>query len=110
MTDEHDDLDRLFAAYREACPAPEPGPDFMPGVWRKIDARRRLTLLIPRWAAGFVAAAAALCILMGGYLLLPRPAESPVYTTTYLDTLEDSPALETLAYMEVVSFETSESQ
>ena len=47
---------------------------------------------------------------MGGYLLLPRPAESPVYTTTYLDTLEDSPALETLAYMEVVSFETSELQ
>ncbi len=110
MTNDREDLDRLFAAYREACPAPEPSADFMPGIWRRIEARRRVTALVPRWAAAFVAAAAALCLLMGVYLLVPRPAESPVYTATYLDTLEESPALETLAYMEVVSFETSESR
>ncbi len=110
MTDEQKDLDRLFAAYREACPAPAPSPEFMPGIWRRIEARRRLPALVPRWAAGFVAAAATLCLLMGVYLLLPRAPEPPVDTATYLETLEGSPALETMAYMEVVSFEPPESQ
>ncbi len=108
MSSDEEKLNRLFAAYRQACPDPEPGPDFMPAIWRRIESRRRVTLLLPRWGARFVAAAAALCILMAAYLVAPRTTESPVYTTTYLDTLEESPALETLAYSEVVYFETSE--
>ena len=33
------DLDRLFAAYREACDDVSASPQFMPNLWARIDAR-----------------------------------------------------------------------
>ena len=33
-------LDALFAEYRSACPDPEPSADFMPAMWKRIEARR----------------------------------------------------------------------
>jgi len=38
-----DQLDQLFRAYREACSAPEPRADFMPQLWRRIEARQNFT-------------------------------------------------------------------
>ena len=35
-----DRLNALWAEYREATPDPEAGPDFMPKLWHKIEARR----------------------------------------------------------------------
>ncbi len=34
------DLDKLFAEYRDACPEVDLNPNFMPEVWRRIEARR----------------------------------------------------------------------
>ncbi len=34
-------LDALFQAYLEACPAPEPSANFMPQLWQRIEARQR---------------------------------------------------------------------
>ena len=34
------ELDELFAKYRAACPDVEPGANFMPEIWRRIEARR----------------------------------------------------------------------
>jgi len=34
------ELDEVFAAYREATPAPEPAPDFLAQVWRRIELQR----------------------------------------------------------------------
>ena len=33
-----DELTKLLERYRESLPDPEPGPDFMPGLWRKLAA------------------------------------------------------------------------
>ena len=33
-------LDEWFAAYREACPEPEPSAGFMPRLWARIEGRR----------------------------------------------------------------------
>ena len=35
-----DRLDALWAEYRDGTPDPEAGPNFMPQLWQKIEARR----------------------------------------------------------------------
>ena len=47
-------LASLWAKYREACPDPDPSPEFMPELWQKIEARRQaaVSLLLRRWAEG----------------------------------------------------------
>src|SRR5438093_10337686 len=58
-------LDALFQAYRAAYPDPEPGPDFMPRLWQKIEARERVSGLFGRLARHVATAAVALSLLMG---------------------------------------------
>ena len=97
-------LGRLFRAYREACPDPEPSPEFTPGIWKRIEARQSFTLSLKHWTSAFVTAAAAICVAMAVYMTIPNGIESPIYTTTYVDTLE-SQDTEIQAYAELVSFE-----
>jgi hypothetical protein len=96
--DDEVELDRLFAAYREAVPAPEPGPAFMPGVWAKIDSRRRYAKMLRRLTGLFVASAAALSLMMAIYIA--RPPESPADLTTYVDTLDEDEIYYTVAYFD----------
>lgn len=80
-------LDATFAEYRAATPDPEPGADFIPGLWRRIEARRAGNLWIfRRLAQVCVGATLALAILMGT-VLIPRLEKAPVYTSTYVDVL-----------------------
>jgi hypothetical protein len=72
-------LQALFSAYREACPDPEPGPDFMPQLWRKIDANRSYTYSLKRLAQGIITAAAAAALIIGVYLANPQPGPAPSY-------------------------------
>jgi len=95
-------LDAIFRAYREAVPEPEPGPQFMPGLWERIEARRRYTWRMRRWAGGFVTAAVALCTLMAAFLIWPSSSNSTVYTSTYIDLLRDEMAI---AYLVDASLE-----
>ncbi|MBZ5602850.1 MAG: hypothetical protein LAO79_11140 [Acidobacteriia bacterium] len=82
-----DKLDRLFAEYREACPDPEAGAGFMPGLWQRIDARRASNVvMLRRIAQVCVGATLALTLLMGA-VLIPRFERAPVYSTTYVDTI-----------------------
>jgi hypothetical protein len=84
-----DKLEGLFAAYRDACPDPEPSADFMPGLWRKIEARRSQSLnVLKRLTQVFVGATAVLTIVMAA-LVIPAMQNSPVYSATYLDVLAD---------------------
>jgi len=39
-------LDSLFAEYRAASPDPEPSADFMPGMWKRIEARRQTSMML----------------------------------------------------------------
>jgi hypothetical protein len=91
-------LDALLQAYRTAIPDPEASPAFMPGLWERIDARRKFSLRIAR---AFVTAAAALSLLLGAFLASPSLRNSLVYSATYLDILDDSHSPEAMAYADV---------
>ncbi|MDP3000385.1 MAG: hypothetical protein Q8N47_23070, partial [Bryobacterales bacterium] len=77
-------LDGLLVRYRDACPDPEPGPNFMPNLWQAIDSRRSFALSFGRWARGLVTAAAALAMLMAVFVAMPSRQVSPVYLATYI--------------------------
>ena len=95
-------LDRLFQAYRESLPDVEGGPDFMPGLWRKIDARRKFSLRLRFWARATASAAAVVCLLFLGFGTLPLDDRQSFYTHTYVDVLVEDDAPETQLYAEVV--------
>jgi len=86
-------LEALWAEYREACPDPEPSPEFMPELWQRIEARRQaaLSLLFRRWVEVCVVAALALSLVLTT-LLIPRTQRLPVYQSTYLDVLAEADA------------------
>jgi len=77
-------LDALFQAYREACPDLEPGADFMPRLWQKIEARQGVPAVFGRLARNLATAALALSTLLGlavtisGSRVAQLPAESYV--------------------------------
>lgn len=80
-------LDALFAEYRDALPDAEPGAAFMPGLWKRIEARRTSNLWVfRRLAQVCVGATLALAVLMGAYVI-PRLEKAPVYSTSYVDEL-----------------------
>jgi hypothetical protein len=98
MNQDEERLANLFAAYREALPDPVPGPGFMPGLWAKIEARQRSTKLLRRLTGAFVAAAAALTLVMGIYIT--HPPESPVDSSTYVDALDEEDIYHTVAHVD----------
>ena len=81
-----DKLDRLWRVYRASCPDVEASPDFMPGLWRKIEARQTFGLRFRRWTQVLVAASAMACLLMGGYVLSQSTRLSPA---NYVEVLAD---------------------
>ncbi len=105
MNRDEQQLSRLFAAYRDACPPPELGTNFMPGLWRRIDAKRGFNRALRRWTRAIVTGVAAASLAMLAYMATPGESSSPIYTTSYVDTLDQGEEFETLAYSELVSFE-----
>lgn len=83
------DLDALFASYRTAVIEPEPSADFLPGMWARIDQRRRVTYSFRRWASGFVTAAAAICLILS--FAETTMSQTPVNGgATYIEVLADT--------------------
>jgi hypothetical protein len=84
-------LDRLFHAYREACPDPDAGANFMPQLWSKIEARENSSNLFGRMAKALVTAAVAASLILG--VLLSTVAQSAsnyngtYYNGTYVEAL-----------------------
>jgi len=84
------ELDGLFVEYRAACAEPEGGPNFVPGIWQRIEARRNVTtFLFRRWAEVCVVATAAAALLISTFLI-PRYERAPVYQAHYIDVLADA--------------------
>ena len=80
-------LDAVFAAYRMACPDPEPSADFMPGMWKRIEARRVATVSVfKHWAQICVMATVALTLLIGA-VLIPKFQENAASSSSYLEAL-----------------------
>ena len=92
-----DGLQGLFAAYREACPDPEPGRDFMPRLWQKIEARRAFSSRLKRLAKGVITAAAAAALAMA-LLLAPQHRATP----SYLELLAAGQSHDNIADTEIV--------
>ncbi len=98
-------LDRVLAAYREACPDPEVSSDFVPRLWRQIEARQSSVVNLRKWAQAFVTAAAAICLLLGILMTTSSPI-SPFYDSTYLDVLAAEQSAGTYPDIELVSMES----
>ena len=92
----------LLNEYRAACPDFEGSAGFVPGLWRKIEARRSGALALRRLAAALVVSAAAAALLMGT-VLIPRYQNHEVYSATYVDVLQAADNIsERALYQELV--------
>jgi hypothetical protein len=82
-----DQLDGLWSQYRAACPDPDASPEFMPNLWRKIEARRHETFSVFRRLAQVCVAATAAVLLVGTLLMPTAPVEDVLDSGTYDEVL-----------------------
>ncbi len=90
------ELESLFANYKALVPDPEPSANFMPELWRRVEARRSLVFRVKRLTQLFVAAAAAICIAFATFEAVPR-SDKPVINGNYVDVLAETLPAENLA-------------
>ncbi|MBK5291826.1 MAG: hypothetical protein JJE04_09150 [Acidobacteriia bacterium] len=103
MSDSNHGLDHLLARYREITPDLDPGAGFMPMLWERIEARRSFAWKLRLYARSLVSVVAAVCLAVTVFQFSPLGAVSnPIYQQTYLETLTNDNAPETLAYAGVV--------
>jgi hypothetical protein len=96
-------LDAVLQAFREASTAPEASPNFMPDLWRKIEARQSLTFSFGRMAGAFVTAALAASLALGIYLALP--SNSAYYSESYVEALAADHQTDTSDLYEPIRYE-----
>lgn len=94
------DLERLFAEYREACGTPEASPDFLGGIWRRIEQRCGFWFCFEHLARLVTAFAAVVCVVL--FLLnvsARHVAQQPAVTAaTYADALAADQTSEATLY------------
>lgn len=95
-----DELHDLFVRYAAACPEVEPGPNFMPLLWEKIEQRGSLWFFFARLGRPLAAGAAALCLLMALLTFGSRYSYSTVLS--YPDALAAAHSAETTYFAEGV--------
>jgi hypothetical protein len=98
------ELDSLFVKYRAIVPDPEPGVNFMPELWRRIEARQGVIVRVKKLTQVFVAAAAAICILFATVMAVPRSTPQEV-RGSYVDVLAEAYPTETLAAHGIIPHE-----
>ena len=86
MVDDDSRLDALFQRYRVACPEVDPGPNFMPRVWMKIEARRSFWFVFQKLAQAAMTACAALCLLLV-LLNVYSASQALAFLPSYTDAL-----------------------
>lgn len=91
-------LDALFAAYREACEVPEASANFMPELWEKLEGRRKWQLDWSRWAQGFVTLAAAASLAIA--VLQAWPAKQ-FPASTYVEVLSAEHTPDQMPFVDV---------
>jgi hypothetical protein len=101
MTGEDSRLDELFENYRAACPEVTPGPDFMPKLWQKIEARRSFWFAFQDLARTFMKACAAVCLLLLVLNFVSRP-ETHFLASSYVDALVADHSAEKTYYTEAI--------
>jgi len=97
MSDERS-LDELFKNYRQACPDIDPGTNFMPMLWQKIEARHGFWFTFVRFGRGALTASAALCLL----LVVLNLSSSPQVMASYTDAILAESSAEQTYYTEAI--------
>lgn len=82
--EDEDALDTLFQRYRDACPELEPGVNFMPQLWSRIDSRHTFSFVFGRLSKTFATVSAGLCLLLAVLNLMSSPQLAPSYTDALL--------------------------
>jgi len=91
----NNELEQLFGQYKRLVPDADPSANFMPELWRKIEARQSLVLRIRRLTQVFVAAAAAICMVFALFLAVPGSDNSSL-NGNYVDLLAETHPAENL--------------
>jgi len=97
----------LFAQYKEAVPDPDPSANFMPELWRKIEARQSLMQRIRKLTRVFVGAAAAVSLLLAMIEVIPRASNSEVHGS-YVDALAAANPADNLAALGIAPHDTTD--
>jgi hypothetical protein len=98
-------LDRLLHSYREATGYGEPGPNFMPELWARIESRRSASLTFVRLARVFATGAVAVTLLAGAYVTL-APSPAPV-EETWVENVANHQLAQGTAYFGPVQVQTA---
>lgn len=101
MTNDGAALDELFERYRAACPEIEPGVNFMPEVWLKIESRYGFWFAFQRLARTAMTACAALCLVLL-VLNFSSAVQSAHTSETYTDALIADHSAEQTYYTEAI--------
>lgn len=84
-------LDQLFADYREAIPEIEPSPEFLANVWRKIEDNRASSWLsvLQQWAPRIAVAGGLGAALLTASVWIPaqRERQEAVLDQSYVEAL-----------------------
>lgn len=105
--DSEKELDALFAGYKSAIPDPDASANFMPELWKKIEARRSFTLRVRKLTQVFVGAAAALCLLFAMIEVVPGSGRGELHGT-YVDVLAAAHPADNLTALGIVPHDTPE--
>jgi hypothetical protein len=95
--------DQLAAEYRAACPDMDGGADFMPGVWRRIEAKRSQVFAWTAMSRRVLAAAVAICCLFA-VVMSSSLQSSLTVAGTYIETLDDDDSNDDLASLHPASY------
>ena len=97
-------LDHLFRAYRSATEFGDAGPDFMPAVWQRIEARRKSSFLVERLARVFTTATVALAVAAGLFVAFApqRPQDE-----SWVETLANQHLAQNASYYEPVQLSSN---
>jgi hypothetical protein len=103
----NNELGALFARYRASVPDPDPSVNFMPELWRKIEARQSLMVRIRKLTQVFVGAAAAVCLLFAMIEVIPGAA-SPEIHGSYVDVLAAANPADNIAALGIVTRDSAD--
>jgi len=100
-----DELNALFVKYKAAVPDPDASANFMPQLWRKIEARQTLMLRVRKLTQVFMGAAAAVCLLFAMVQVAPSGSRPEVHAS-YVDALAAAHPADNLAALGIVTRDT----
>jgi hypothetical protein len=81
------DLQELLRSYRDSFDGIDASTGFMPGLWAKIDSRRKVAYSFGRLASAFVTAAFLICLVLSGTLLSLNYQQNGPSQSSYIDAL-----------------------